>query len=531
MRKIFVTLAATLFACSSALAFSDVSSDNGYKTAIDYLAKQRVVSGFSDGEFKPQQRITRAELAKIVVGARGESPSVREFKSCFDDVANEWYARFVCFAKNSNWLSGYTDGKFRPGAEVNRAEAAKIIVNALGLALDDSENFSDVNSNVWYAPYANTVRARNLLDATTFAASTKITRGEVAQMIYRTLVIKKSGASKFTFGLIAGFDTRTKPATIISSTLDFANAQNSNLALSKWQITNGVWMLKPALEFNGGTYYFATPQDYVAAIKTIQKHFALLGFHNFDSSLTKFISEFQNVLGRSSGVITPTIIPAKPNTAVGIAANFTGVDLANESAVAGSGGAFATFNNSKIYVGYEVLAPLNYNPVVVSFTNGRQNWVRRDYETSSDESLAYGILWTDANSAFVVFTSRGIEENITSDFRRFTRLGWLSDYGIGSGHQIAVVTKINPADGGVQAATFLSAREPSGTTNSLIITGLKMYGSNLIVSADAWVAPRRVNTQPMDKKLSAGNEPFAYEIEFTPNLQTAVRAVAPTYGQ
>ncbi len=531
MRKIFVTLAATLFACSSVLAFSDVSSDNGYKTAIDYLAKQRVVSGFFDGEFKPQQRITRAELAKIVVGARGESPSVREFRSCFDDVANEWYARFVCFAKNANWLSGYADGKFRPGAEVNRAEAAKIIVNALGLALDDSATFSDVDVRTWYAPYANTVRARNLLDDTTFAASTKITRGEVAQIIYRTLVVKKSGATKFTFGLIAGFDTQTKPAAIISSTLDFANAQNSGVRITKWFFANYKWTIKPALEFNGGTYYFATPQDYVAALKTIQKHFTILGVHTLDASLAQLISEFQKVLGQSSAVITPTIIPAKPNTAVGIAANFTGVDLANESAVAGSGGAFATLNNSKIYIGYEVLAPLNYNPVVVSFTNGRQNWVRRDYETSSDESLAYGILWTDANSAFIVFTSRGIEENINSDFRRFARLGWLPDYGLGSGRQIAVVTKINPADGSVQAATFLSAREPNGMTNALTVTGLKMNGSNLVVSADTWVAPRRVNTQPMDKKLSASNEPFAYEIEFTPNLRTAVRAVAPSYGQ
>lgn len=530
MRKTLATLVAFL-TFSGALAFSDVASNNSHKNAIDYLTSHAVVSGFPDGQFKPQQRITRAELMKIVVRARGGNPSPREFNSCFDDVANEWFAPFVCFAKDSNWVDGYSEDIFRPGSEVNRAETAKIIMNTLGVAFDNSTKFSDVATNEWFAPFANTIRSRNLLDDTVFYADEKITRGEVVEIVYRTLVVKNSSEKKFDSTLAAKFGTEISPAVITENNLDYSNPANANLGLTLWRIENDSWVTKPTLKFNGGSYFFDTPQEYVDALTTIQKHFEILNMDHFADYLVRIIGQFDSVFLDSSNFNSNDSTSPSANSSLGVGANFTNVDLTSESAVAARGAPTAQFGNSKIYIGYEVLAPLNYNPVLVSFTNGSQDWLRRDYETSSDESLGYGVLWADADTLFAVFTSRGAEENINSDFRRFAKNGWLSEYGKGSGRRIAVVAKIDPVDGDILAATFLSGRLSDGETNSLNVTNMEMNGDNIVISADVWKAPRRISGQPMDLYPSAENSPFSYTIEFTPNLQTAVRAEAPGFGR
>ncbi|MCF7846457.1 MAG: S-layer homology domain-containing protein [Candidatus Peribacteraceae bacterium] len=531
MRKTLVIFAASL-TFSSALAFSDVGENDAHKDAIDYIESHSVVSGFPDREFKSERSITRAELAKIVVGARGEDPSPRQYNSCFSDVANEWFAPFVCFAKEMIWIDGYADGTFRPGETVNRAEAAKIILNTLGVALDDSANFPEISKLAWFAPFANTIRSRNLFDGTTFAAGQRITRGEVAEMIYRVLIVKNSGAAKFSSALATNFDEAIAPDEIVRGSIDFPSVGNASFALSSWRIEGGVWTLKPALDLNNRTYYFNSPQNYVAVLAVLQKHFAVLGVELFDEDLTRFISEFEAIIASYRGSdASSSILPSGENSTLGVGANFSDIDITNEAAVAATGAPFAEYGNTKIYAGYEILTPLNYNPLLVSFTNGSQNWLRRDYETSSDESLAQGILWADANTLFVIFTSRGVEENINTDFRRFTQNGWLSEYGEGSGKQVAVIARIDPTNGDILAATFLSARLSGGETNSLNVTAFKMDGENLVVSADAWEAPRRINGQPMDLYPNAENAPYSYEIEFTPDLKTAVRAEAPGYGQ
>jgi len=458
MQKFFTTLA-VLFIFSNAFAFSDIGSNNLHKNAIEYLSRHSVVSGFSDGEFKPQQWITRAELSKIIVGARGESPSPREFNSCFGDVASEWFARFVCFAQNENWISGYPDGTFRPSAEVNYAEAAKIIINALGGGLDDSTKFSNVADDEWFAIFANTIRARNLSDDSTFFADQKITRGEVAEIIFRELVVKNSTESKFGSELVEDFDFEISPDVIVAQSIDFSNSKNSGLMLSGWQFINGNWVTKPTLEFNGRDYSFTTPEEYVVALIAIQKNFSALGVNIFTDDITRFISEFRTFFGYYPKTIPdPAIVPENENffgenSSVSVAANFTDLDFTDESVVAARGGAVVKTGGALIYIGYEVCPPLNKNPVLASFTDGRLNWVRRNYETSLDESVGYGLL-TDGKNLFAVFTSRGIEESIGLDFRRFAKRGWLDEYGEGEGKQIAVIAKIN-LENGVYWATPL----------------------------------------------------------------------------
>jgi len=542
MRKLLAALVAFLIS-TTALAFSDVSDGHPNEQAIDYLARHNVIAGYPDGTFQPSGKINRAELIKIVTGARGTDPAYSQYHECFNDVWWDWYARYVCYAKQQNWIGGYSDWTFRPGNYVNRAEAAKIILNALGVGFTDSQKYGDVDQNAWYAPFANTVRSRELLSSADFLGSYSLTRGEAAEMIFRILALKQTEEDVYNSSVALKFDVRYSPDEILRGTneFDYSNSTEgyTNLQITPWSISGGAWAKKPALMFNGNQYEFDTPQEYIDALEEIQEHFRVVGRTSFNATIERLISEFRAVVGSYGTTSTSTsTAPATTTTSggslssneVGWSVDLTGVDLTNESAVKAKGGVFAQRNNTTIYIGHESLPPTNRNPVLVSFTNGVQDWVRRDYETSSEVSVGYGLLWAGPDKLFAVFTSDGAAEDMNRDFRRFAKYGWLSEYGTGEGKDVAVVAKINPDTGDIYSATFLSSRQDSGETSSLTVTGLAMNGDNLVVSAEAWYAPRRINGQPMDLYPNAENAPYDYTIEFTPDLQTAVRAEAPGFG-
>ncbi|MCF7836818.1 S-layer homology domain-containing protein [Candidatus Gracilibacteria bacterium] len=272
MQKFFIALAAFLI-FSTVLAFSDIGPKNSHKVAIDYLQKHGIVAGFADGEFKANQSITRAELAKILVKVRGIQTDTKRFRNCFPDVGAEWFAVFVCQAKHQEWIAGYPNSTFQPANFLNRAEAVKIILTALGVGLDDFSQFPDVVSTDWFAIFAATTHSQNLLDVTKFQANRAITRGEVAETIFRILVTKDSGADVFDANLLANFNLIKSPSEILAGSLDFPYTDFTNLGITNWEVKNGIWTLQPTLEFAEKKYQFATPQNYVAALQKIQTHF------------------------------------------------------------------------------------------------------------------------------------------------------------------------------------------------------------------------------------------------------------------
>ena len=108
---------------------SDIQEDRN-ETSIQYLLDTNVISGYPDGTFKPAQTINRAELMKIITEGIGITPSADEYSDCFPDVTNEWFAVYVCYAKEQNWIQGYPDGAFKPDQNVNKVEALKMIINS-----------------------------------------------------------------------------------------------------------------------------------------------------------------------------------------------------------------------------------------------------------------------------------------------------------------------------------------------------------------------------------------------------------------
>ncbi|MCX6734419.1 MAG: S-layer homology domain-containing protein [Candidatus Peregrinibacteria bacterium] len=178
--------------------FSDVTDLQPNAKAINLLYKDGIIKGYDDGKFRPDGEVTRAELTKMIVSALS-SPGINDFNSCFPDVKKEWFAPYVCYAKDHKWISGFSDGQFHPNDKVTRVEAIKIIVNGFfngKIVPEELKNNSanDIKLNEWYGKYFIFSDNRDLLDkqhvlkngsSYAYLPLKNITRKEVAETIFR----------------------------------------------------------------------------------------------------------------------------------------------------------------------------------------------------------------------------------------------------------------------------------------------------------------------------------------------------------
>ncbi len=121
----------------------------------------------------------------------GISPDDTQYSNCFPDVTTDWYAKYVCYAKEQGWIEGYDDGTFLPANEVNKVEAIKMLLEVFGIETHDpiSTTFSDVILGEWYAKYIVKAEELGLLEESgIYSPASNITRGGVSENIYRLLL-------------------------------------------------------------------------------------------------------------------------------------------------------------------------------------------------------------------------------------------------------------------------------------------------------------------------------------------------------
>lgn len=202
---IFSLVAATAFTASASAqtsSFPDVPASHANAEAIAYVRAEGIVEGYPDGTFRPDQTINRAEFVKILIGADyakstgkaydhfaaynslstdcfhfSDNPSV-EPRFMFSDVSSEaWYALPICRAYEYYWVHGYPDGTFRPTGSINFVEAAKILASVFDLPADKMP--------IWYEGYVRALEKKRAIPVSITSFSHSITRGEMAEMIYR----------------------------------------------------------------------------------------------------------------------------------------------------------------------------------------------------------------------------------------------------------------------------------------------------------------------------------------------------------
>lgn len=156
------------FGTSSATRFSD-ASDDWFSKAVNYVVAKGLISGYPDGTFKPNESITRAEFAQMISGyVKNEKKSTTEFQ----DVKDHWAKDAIDKLYGNKNVSGYPDGSFKPNAKITRAEAVTILNsvfdrNTSALSLNNVNKsalnkFSDVSEGFW--AYYNIIDAANSHD-------------------------------------------------------------------------------------------------------------------------------------------------------------------------------------------------------------------------------------------------------------------------------------------------------------------------------------------------------------------------------
>lgn len=166
MKKLLATLILSFVVISSAsAAFSDVSTTHTHYAAITSLVDQGVIEGYSDGTFKPGNNVNRAEALKIILMGAGVSVNESSSGLLFSDVQeDDWFFNYVGTAVNLGIVQGYNDGTFKPEQTVTRAEAMKMTLAAaeISVSTPSSMPFLDVSTSDWFSGYASYAKTWNV---------------------------------------------------------------------------------------------------------------------------------------------------------------------------------------------------------------------------------------------------------------------------------------------------------------------------------------------------------------------------------
>lgn len=175
--------------------FPDVGGSHPNVIAIRSMKTWGIFTGYPDGTFQPDRVLNRAEQLKVYMLLQGIDPDASTNKNCFPDVAADWYAKYVCYAKSHGIVEGYPDGFFRPAQEVNKAEALKMLggLQAWELASPVSMPFEDVAADAWFAPYVMFAKEHHLLEETGvfYKPADGITRAATAELMFRSLAVSR----------------------------------------------------------------------------------------------------------------------------------------------------------------------------------------------------------------------------------------------------------------------------------------------------------------------------------------------------
>ena len=134
--------------------FKDVPASAWYNTAVSTMAKLGIITGGSDGYFRPNDPITRAEMAAMI--ARCDGGYYSSTYSGFMDINGHWASSYIARAYELGWITGY-GSTYAPDRYLSRAESVAILNRVLNRApqytsdlLKNMTTFSDVGTNAWY---------------------------------------------------------------------------------------------------------------------------------------------------------------------------------------------------------------------------------------------------------------------------------------------------------------------------------------------------------------------------------------------
>lgn len=167
--------------------FPDVPLDHWAIVQIEDLVSRGIISGFTDGSFKPGDPLTRAQFAKMLCLALGIPTSG---SNNFTDTKGHWAESYISTLVSNGIINGYADGTFRPDKTITRAEICTIIARAMDLETGTTAaSFTDTDGH-WAKNDIQLIASNGIVNGYTdgsFRPNSSATRAEVSVILYRML--------------------------------------------------------------------------------------------------------------------------------------------------------------------------------------------------------------------------------------------------------------------------------------------------------------------------------------------------------
>ena len=167
--------------------FYDVPNGAYFYEAVKWAVDKGITNGLSDTMFGPYESCTRAQIVTFLWRATG-SPEPKTASSFTDVPANAYYAKAVAWAVENGITNGMTATMFAPDATCTRGQSVTFLYRALKGTASGSTNFTDVQSDAFYADAINWAVANNVTNGTsntTFSPNADCTRAEIVTFLYR----------------------------------------------------------------------------------------------------------------------------------------------------------------------------------------------------------------------------------------------------------------------------------------------------------------------------------------------------------
>lgn len=185
------------------LTLKDVADTASYATAVNTLVALKVINGYEDGTFLPDNLITRAEATKVMVAALNQIDSAEAMKGStkFTDVEakHEWATGFINAGVQAGYINGMGDGTFAPDANVTYAQMVKMLVSAMGY--NEYAEFLGGYPN----GFISIANSEGVTSGVKANADDNVTRAQVAQLVYNALtapVVENKGVTYTDSGAI-----------------------------------------------------------------------------------------------------------------------------------------------------------------------------------------------------------------------------------------------------------------------------------------------------------------------------------------
>ncbi|HVN67951.1 MAG TPA: S-layer homology domain-containing protein, partial [Candidatus Sulfotelmatobacter sp.] len=178
--------------------FKDIEPGYWARQPVEELATLGIINGYTDGAFRPNGPISRAEFATILAKLKGSS-SMEGKTAAYPDVpADYWAARYIAAAAGQGLITGYPDQTFRPTYDINRVEAIVIIARFADLTVSPAEPvvsyYADIAPQHWAVKLVESARRAGYLDyikGAMFEPEKVFTRGEACYVLSRTAFVEQ----------------------------------------------------------------------------------------------------------------------------------------------------------------------------------------------------------------------------------------------------------------------------------------------------------------------------------------------------